>query len=1670
MTVHALVVGAGGFPETVLTEEDLAEGRIPLGPLTSVAEAVPRVARALDALGVRVAGVLSDPRLEDWESAWRRVRREARRDPVIVHFSGHGLCVGEELYLAVMDTDPRDEYVHESAVDVSALLRNVDKGSGGPVLFLLDVCHAGAALHPPLLAQLARLKERKAWVIAACPADDTTHSARFSEATATVLDELRQGRLFVSSSLPYVPVEVLAARIDEVMAREDRERGEPKQDVVRTADDTAVLPPPPFLANPHHRSRPSDAYLAHLDSGLEHFRGVLAPELDVVHFAERAAGGRGVFRFSGRTAQLRRLREWLDGTPQDGNRPSDGTAPDGNRPSEGAAPDGNRPSDGTAPDQNRPPDGTAPDQNRPSDGTAPDQNRPSDGTAPDQNQPPDGTAPDQNQPPDGTAPDGNRPPDGTAPDGNRPSDGAARAGERLLVVTGSPGSGKSALLGVVVCTVHPELQALRARLALRTFRPRPDPRLLAVHARGLTTPQVVRSLHRQILEAVARSAGMPAPEPMKTVESAELFDTLARAGGATVVVDALDEADDPEELLREVVLPLAGHPDPATAPGCRVLLGTRLWRDTLPDLRAALEGRPELLIDLDRETPQALADDLGAYLEQLLDPLCPPETAHELAQRLACSNTYSHFLTAYLYGTHLRERHAASAPMTPEEAVAGLPLDLPGMLDLNLRTLRAEDPWTGPVLAALGRVAGAGMPLELLHAVAVELAQEDPGPVPRRPSDTERALDRARFHLRRTSDDGRHLYRFFHQALAERMAPHARPEAVLRALLAKVPVAGGVRDWAAADPYLRRHAADHAADAGPEALDALLADPGYLLHADPERLAPHLHRARGERARRHADVYRQTTAHHPLRHSVTARRDLLALEAAVWRDAELASALAEATGPAEPLVRPLWALSRTAAAARLHTLGPHDGPVTRVLFTSVPGEATPVLVTAGPADRARRWDPLRGTPLGEPQAAAGTVHDPGAVQGLGAARGADGRPLVISVCEAGIAVHDAGTGALRHMLPPADGTVGPLLATLTLPEGGARAVTAGAGRVFQVWDVDAGRRLFERDSGMTDVRALVAGTLPDRRPVVLAAGDEYAARAWDLRTGRLLFRLGPHADFVLAAALTRRTDGGAAAVTAGLDQRVHVWDLSDGQGRPLHTLSGHRDWVTALAAGRAGGRCLAVSGDRQGRLLVWDLDAGRAVGELPGGLGVIRCVALYDDGAAGLVVAGCDDGRVAVWELGRWTRTHAFAAHPGGARTLAVTRAGDRVLLATGGADGRAVVWDVTPEDTTTGREDAEGADGAGGARATVDGGPSGTASDDRGGGVRVTAGRGPVAARIAGHRAGDRVPGHGGPGAERAVGHSAVALCAPGAGPVLLLGVARRGLEVREFVTGEHLHRRDLPAPVPWGRAVAAAELPGLGPVAVTAGRDGAVRTWDLRTGEHLHTVAGVSRRSRALAVAALPDGRPVAVTGEDDMTVGVRELTTGILLARFPGHTGRLLSLTVLERPGAPPGAVSADDAGAVLVWDLATGSEIAAPSRSGPPVHGVAVAELPCGTALVLAGGDDGEVRVWDVDAPQAVRHLTGLENRVNALAATRRPDGTTVAVGGGEDGLLAFWDVATGAELGPPCHLPGPVSGLAACPAGCAVAHASGTAALRWTEQPPVPVPAPRAPASARGPSG
>ncbi len=198
----------------------------------------------------------------------------------------------------------------------------------------------------------------------------------------------------------------------------------------------------------------------------------------------------------------------------------------------------------------------------------------------------------------------------------------------MCVVTGRPGKGKSALLGVIVCSAHPGLRQVTRELWRHTAaRPAVNQHLLAVHARQ-------RSL-REIVQSLARQLGLPG-----TGNVADLLEAVRGPGDPpVVVVDALDEAIDPERVMTDLLLPLHGETG-----GARLVVGMRPWPELAP-LRDLAENFG-LLINLDRVPQQRVREEIAAYILDLLALTPGQDHVEHAAARTAFASRVSEVLAA----------------------------------------------------------------------------------------------------------------------------------------------------------------------------------------------------------------------------------------------------------------------------------------------------------------------------------------------------------------------------------------------------------------------------------------------------------------------------------------------------------------------------------------------------------------------------------------------------------------------------------------------------------------------------------------------------------------------------------------------------------------------------------------------------------------------------------------------------------------------------------------------------------------------------------------------------------------------------------------------------------------------------------------------------------------
>ncbi|MFD9840991.1 P-loop domain-containing protein [[Kitasatospora] papulosa] len=1197
----------------------MSEGLVPLPSIEPQVRALGEVLSRFD--GLNISGPLIDANLASTRESWRQLRRDSAVRPRIVHFAGHGVSRGRVLYLPVHDSRPTD--LPESAIDVGRWLNEVEHGSDqSPVLFLLDVCGAGAATDYQLFQDVPE-GDRKTWVIAACTADESAFDARFTKATAQALERLRLGLWDISPALPHVPVEAVA---DEI-ARELVCLGEGyPQTVVHSPRRAASLPVPEFFANPAFSTDGWQRLRNRIRFAVREIASEFDPGLDPVHFLTRASGrlddAAAVTSclFTGRTRELTRIRSWL------------------------------------------------------------------------------------------------------------------ASDETLLLVTGSPGAGKSALLGVTVFLSHNQLTELSTVLVGRIpAQYRPERRyqtLVAVHARHRSADEVIASI---VLQLTPENA-----EP--TVSSSEqALDELKRVAQdlpepVVLILDAVDEAVDGDRIALELLPELLRTLRSDGRPAFRALVGMRPPQRDIHRFHAAF-GTCGKTLDLDTSSNiEDLANDLTTYIADILysapaysDQVLRESIARAVATTITHSRDRSTFLVAALFADFLR----TGAPLTPAEAVALLPQSLPHLLELHLRTTLDSDPWMRHLMMGLAQARGQGMPLEIVAAAATATARAAGHEFhPLTLGDAREKLGIARFYLRTTIDaDGRQLYRFFHEAITEHFREAGNeldefPDKLFHGLLSAVPgrwSATGPR-WDLAAPYLMRHLMEHAAAVpGGSAVDQLFLDPEYLVRADHNSIWDAVHRTKTPAARRAGAAYQKAFgrgSRFGQNGLLETRRARLQQNLLTYRAAGLARQLEDE----HAVLSTRWSTGMPEDSL-LHVIN-EDELGTTVSALALGAAHRRLLVVCGGTDGSlQAWDitPSRTSAFLRYSSTLRTNRD--AIAQMVIVDLEDRVVIALVTNQNSLRLHDLATGAVvaqTHL----DGA---RVSALAVVGTGAEAVLA-AGRIsgeislIGLLGESFGRTLDSVEAGDAAIGSLLGvqsadGSLAfhcvpaespehgpmvlrnvDERPVTISSEEplqEIRIRSTDTHT--TLFSLvaydgGMHAvrangetvhvvtgarDRGLALADIRRVDRFQLALTAHRDGSLRVWDL-DVCPQFGH---GQNNWhpSTVLGSIWVGGSGLGLSAElASGAIKAWNLNTGVAEHELTG-LGELGHAAAVTVGDASYVVTATTRNELEIWNVveDALESTISLAAP---ATALTAVPYGDSVRAVVGGADGGIQVWDASKE------------------------------------------------------------------------------------------------------------------------------------------------------------------------------------------------------------------------------------------------------------------------------------------------------------------------------------------------------------------------------------------------------
>ncbi|MER5276224.1 ATP-binding protein [Streptomyces sp. NPDC002809] len=311
----------------------------------------------------------------------------------------------------------------------------------------------------------------------------------------------------------------------------------------------------------------------------------------------------------------------------------------------------------------------------------------------------------------------------------------------VLLITGTAGSGKSAVLARAVVLSNPSFQdepvfKTAVDLAAEGTVPAPGSITGAILARH----RGPADLARDILRALGVEPGRPASTEDAVVTcTQQIIETLrGRSEPVTLVIDGLDEAAELPRVIDDVLAPLSefcspqlgqvpaprqdGDPPPPFMPaGLRLLIGVR---SSLPlshspvELPDAEQGLSEALqaafptAEEQRTDGKGSVKDIEQYLHALICEGGHRDTAEEAAAMVA-PEVWPSFISARLAGEQLRSTEDPAAVARQAEWLAMLQGGMTGLLRRDL-VLVAGDGLPSDVALALLRAsafaAGAGIP------------------------------------------------------------------------------------------------------------------------------------------------------------------------------------------------------------------------------------------------------------------------------------------------------------------------------------------------------------------------------------------------------------------------------------------------------------------------------------------------------------------------------------------------------------------------------------------------------------------------------------------------------------------------------------------------------------------------------------------------------------------------------------------------------------------------------------------------------------------------------------------------------------------------------------------------------------------------------------------------
>ena len=230
---------------------------------------------------------------------------------------------------------------------------------------------------------------------------------------------------------------------------------------------------------------------------------------------------------------------------------------------------------------------------------------------------------------------------------------------------------------------------------------------------------------------------------------------------------------------------------------------------------------------------------------------------------------------------------------------------------------------------------------------------------------------------------------------------------------------------------------------------------------------------------------------------------------------------------------------------------------------------------------------------------------------------------------------------------------------------GKKALSGSSDGTMRVWDLESGEYLkVKTDKGLGNEIDCVSCT-PDFK-LAIAGGWNSILYLWNLESEECLIKLKGHTDWITCSSIT---PDGKKAVSGSRDRTLRLWDLVD--QKCIAKLEGHTAPIYGVSITPDGK--LAVSASTDKTLRLWDLEKKNCIGKLEGHEKSVYSISITPDGKMG--VSGSSDKTIRVWNLVNKECIATLKGHRGWVRSTCITPDGKRAL--SGGWDGTVRLWDI---------------------------------------------------------------------------------------------------------------------------------------------------------------------------------------------------------------------------------------------------------------------------------------------------------------------------------------------------------------------------------------------------------